>query len=107
MPRQKTGRADDMTLNKIMKLRDEFAVLASNGRFNDAASREWSGLPLEWRVVLLILAGLGDVKPSPSLMALAGRSWAEMPPPEREAVRAVVRVRVPSVARLRALAARV
>jgi len=92
---------------KLAKLRDEFVRLSSQGRYNDAASREWSLLPFEWRIVLLMLAGVGGVKASPELQALAGRAWSEMPDAEREAVRSVVRNHVPSVARLRALAARV
>lgn len=90
-----------------MQLRDEFVSLASNGRFNDAASREWSTLPEDWRLVLLLLAGIGGVKAPPSLQNLARRAWHEMPPAEREALRLVVRHGAPRLARLRALASRV
>jgi len=102
-----TRRVDGPTRKHLMKLRDEFVALATRGRFNDAASREWAALPLELRLVLLMLAGVGEVQVSPALQALAVRAWNEVPPTEREAVRAVVRRGVPPLARLRALAARV
>ena len=37
-------------LKQLMKLRDEMTQSASNGRFHDAAAREWRGLPVMWRV---------------------------------------------------------
>lgn len=92
-------------IERLMQLRDEFVMLASNGRFIDAAGREWSRLPSTWRMTLLLVAGIGvDVE---HLDVLAGREWREMPEPERAAVRATVRDCKRNVCALYALAARV
>lgn len=99
--------AQGETLARLMELRDEFVVLASHGRFHDAASREWSTLPVELRMVLVLLAGVSGVRmDAHPLQALAVRDWHEMPPAERDAIRAAVRWGAPPLARLRALAAR-
>ena len=90
---------------RLMALRDEFVRLASNGRFIDAAGREWSRVPTEWRMTLLLVAGIGvDVE---HLDVLAGREWREMPDAERQAVRATVRACKRYVGTLHARAARV
>jgi hypothetical protein len=99
--------APSATRARLMKLRDEFVALSSQGRYTDAASREWSELPMEWRIVLMMLAGVPGARVDNALRELSQRSWNELPPAEREALRAVVRVGVPRVSRLRALAARV
>jgi len=92
-------------LAKLTKLRDEMTHSASNGRFYDAAAREWRGLPVMWRVALLMIAGIGaDVE---HLYTLADRNWQELPPPEREELRTVVRDAKRHLGQLTALAARV
>ncbi|QNP59459.1 hypothetical protein [Paenacidovorax monticola] len=92
-------------LAQLMKLRDEMTQSASNGRFCDAASREWRRLPVMWRVALLMIAGIGaDVE---HLYTLADRNWQELPPPEREELRMVVRDAKKHLGGLTALAARV
>lgn len=92
-------------LAKLMKLRDEMTHTASNGRFYDAAAQEWRRLPVMWRVALLMLAGIGaDVD---NLYTLADRNWQELPPPEREQLRTVVRDAKRHLGQLTALAARV
>ena len=92
-------------LKQLMKLRDEMTHSASNGRFHDAAAREWRRLPVMWRVALLMIAGIGaDVD---NLYTLADRNWQEMPPPEREELRIVVRDAKRHLGQLTALAARV
>jgi hypothetical protein len=92
-------------LAKLMKLRDEMTHSVSNGRFYDAAAREWRGLPVMWRVALLMIAGIGaDVE---NLYTLADRNWQELPPPEREELRTVVRDAKRHLGQLTALAARV
>jgi hypothetical protein len=92
-------------LAQLMKLRDEMTQSASNGRFYDAASREWRRLPVMWRVALLMIAGIGaDVE---HLYTLADRNWQELPPPEREELRGVVRDAKKHLGGLTALAARV
>ena len=93
-------------VNKLAALRDEFVRIASDGRFVDAASREWRGIPIVWREALLLLAGAG-VDTEESLESLAKRGWQEMPPPEREALRDMVRGAKRHLGRLTALAARV
>ena len=92
-------------LKQLMKLRDEMTQSASNGRFYDAASREWRRLPVMWRVALLMIAGIGaDVE---HLYTLVDRNWQELPPPEREELRSVVRDAKRHLGQLTALAARV
>lgn len=90
---------------RLLELRDEYVMLANNGRFVDAAGREWNLLPTVWRMTLLLVAGIGmDVA---HIDVLAAREWREMPEPEREAVRAAVRQCKKHVGGLQALAARV
>ena len=97
--------AEGDVLDQLMKLRDEALQRASKGRYYDAASREWQRLPVMWRVALLMLAGIGaDVE---HLYTLAERNWQELPPPEREELRAVVRDAKRHLGGLTALAARV
>ena len=92
-------------INKLAALRDEFVRIATDGRFADSASREWRGIPMNWRMALVLMAGLGDEAESPA--SLASREWREMPPPEREALRAMVRSAKRHLGGLTALAARV
>lgn len=91
-------------LSRLMALRDEFVRINSMGRFHDAASREWRKLPHTWRTVLLLVAGAGEGVDD--LAALASREWLELPPPERDSVRGVVRTAKAHLGRLVALAAR-
>ena len=92
-------------VNKLAALRDEFVRIATDGRFVDSASREWRGIPMNWRMAMVLMAGLGDEAESPAI--LASREWREMPPPEREALRAMVRSAKRHLGGLTALAARV
>ena len=97
--------AEGDVLKQLMKLRDEAMQRASKGRYYDAASREWQKLPVMWRVALLMLAGIGaDVE---HLYTLAERNLQELPPPEREELRSVVRDAKRHLSGLTALAARV
>lgn len=90
---------------RLMKLRDEFVRLASAGRFHDAASREWRELPHNWRMALLMVAGIGnDVD---SLSTLASRSWRELPEAERIAMRVVIRTGKRHLGGVTALASKV
>lgn len=90
---------------RLAELRDEYVRMASNGRFHDAASREWRAIPLLWRQVLVMLAGAGS--DTDSLESLAARDWREMPVPERDALRLMVRSAKKHLGQLSALAARV
>lgn len=92
-------------MQKLMGLRDEFVRIATDGRFVDAASREWRSIPMVWRMALVMMAGAGD--DTDSLESLAARDWQEMPPPERESLRSIVRGAKKHLGRLTALAARV
>lgn len=92
-------------LNRQAALRDEFVRIATDGRFVDAASREWRAIPMVWRMALVMMAGAGD--DAQSLETLASRDWREMPPPERESLRGIVRGAKKHLGRLTALAARV
>ena len=92
-------------VNKLAALRDEFVRIATDGQFVDSASREWRGIPMNWRMALVLMAGLGDEAESPA--SLASREWREMPPPEREALRGMVRSAKRHLGGLTALAARV
>lgn len=92
-------------LRRQAELRDEFVRIASDGRFVDAASREWRGIPMVWRMALVMMAGAGD--DSESLESLAARDWREMPPPERDSLRGIVRGAKKHLGRLTALAARI
>lgn len=91
-------------LRQLAKLRDELVKTSSKGRFVDAASREWRELPINWRMALLLIAGVGQ---ETDLSSLASRNWQELPPTEREEVQAVVRAAKRHFVRLVALAARV
>lgn len=92
-------------MDRLMQLRDEFVSLATRGRFHDAASREWSRLPSNWRMGLLLIAGVG--LDADNLSDLAERDWLEMPPPERAELRSVVRSAKKHLGALVALAAKV
>lgn len=99
------GPPSDDVRTRLLRLRDELVASSSNGRYNDAASREWRELPSNWRMALLLIAGIGDGVED--LGTLASRSWQEMPPPEQEKLRGVVRDAKKHLVRLVALAARV
>ena len=82
-------------------LRDEFAKLATGGRMSDSESIEWAKLDLGHRMAMMLLAGVdGD------LGELAQRAWRELPPTEREAIKAEVRAAKAAFSRLMALSGR-
>lgn len=92
-------------LKRLMALRDEFVGRSSHGRYCDKASAEWWGMPLNWRMLLLMVAGIGQ--DTDNLRTLAMRGWKEMPPPERDQLRVTVREAKRYIGRLVALAAKV
>lgn len=98
-----TGR--DTALLRLAELSNEFTAIVSEGRFMDSASREWKALPMHWRTMLLLQAGVG--MDSDDLDRLAARNWREFPPPERQAIRDQVRNARQHFPKLVALAARV
>lgn len=96
--------ASGEALERLMALRDDLARASVQGRFADAASREWRLLPRAWREDLLTLAGLGaDMD---ALQSMAGRDWYEIPPPSRVRISGVVRSAKTYLPKLVALAAR-
>ena len=71
---------------RLSQLRDEAARDLSGGRYVCARSQEWAALPVDLRMAVMMLAGVdGDLR------GLSGRGWREFSPPEREAVRGVLR----------------
>lgn len=92
-------------VGRLMKLRDEFVQIATEGRFESAAAMEWRELPRAWRMLLLMFAGVGV--DTHDLDTLAARAWQELPKPEQQALRWAVRDARKHVAPLTALAARV
>lgn len=101
---ERRGPAPADVQARLLALRDEFVQIASGGRFTDAASREWRELPHNWRMALMLIAGVGQ---EDDLGTLASRNWQELPPTEREQVQGVVRSAKKYLSRLVALAARV
>ncbi|GEM_PF-1316894 len=92
-------------LKKLMALRDDFVQISSGGRFVDSASREWRELPHNWRMALLMLAGVGlEVD---DMSTLASRNWQEFPEPERIALKSTIRLGKHHLCRVTALAAKV
>ena len=88
---------------KFDGLKDFFIHKASNGMYAGAQDAEWARIPLAWRITLLMLGGIGDME---TVDYLAGRSWQEMPPKEREAVKFAAREGKRILGNLRALTLR-
>ena len=84
--------------------RDAMVAKASRGMYAGADHAEWSLLPVAWRQVLLLVGGVGDMETD--LAVLAGRSWQEIPPPEREAIKHAIRDAKRVLGRLHALTLR-
>ncbi|MFG5777695.1 hypothetical protein ACFIQF_11535 [Comamonas sp. J-3] len=104
-PRQKT-----VPMNLPMELREKwrehqafFARKGSRGLYAGTQDAEWAGIPLAWRIMLMTLGGIGDVE---LIDYLAGRSWQELPPAEREAVQFAIREGKRVFSRLSALSMR-
>lgn len=77
------------SLAQLMALRDELVRSTSAGRFHDAASREWRKLPTNWRMALLLMAGVGDDMADMEL--LAERRFSEFSEEERQNLRWMAR----------------
>lgn len=84
-------------------LKDFFIHKASNGLYAGAQDAEWARVPLNWRITLMMLGGIGEMD---SIDYLAGRSWQELPPREREAVKFAAREGKRILGGLRALTLR-
>ncbi|KQR50133.1 hypothetical protein [Acidovorax sp. Leaf160] len=97
--------AKGKVLADLMRVRDEYAEIATRGRFKDAASREWGAIPLNWRMNLLLVAGIGV--DADDLEALARRRWDLFSPHERNQLRMEIRTGKRALAHVVALAARV
>lgn len=68
--------------------RNFFAAKASRGMYTGADHAEWASIPVPWRVIMMMAGGMGDID---TIDYLAGRSWQEIPPKEREAVKFTIR----------------
>ena len=88
---------------RFMKNRDFFVEKASRGMYAGADHAEWASIPVSWRVILMMAGGMGDMQ---SIDYLAGRSWQEIPPAEREAVKFTIREAKSLFGRLHALTLR-
>ncbi|MEG0923187.1 MAG: hypothetical protein RSD57_07700 [Comamonas sp.] len=78
-----------------------FANKAGNTAHSGAVDAEWSRLPLHWRIVMLMMGGVGDLDTDMHL--LAARSWQLIPPKEREGIRAALREAFAMLGRTQAL----
>lgn len=102
---KKNGKSREDQLSRLFDLRNEYVEVVSGGRYMDAASAEWKRLPLDWRVLLVMKAGMGS--DHQSLESLAQRNWLEIPPPERDELRLQVRIAKTCFMKMFALIARV
>ena len=102
---KKDVKSRSASLKRLFDLRNEYVEVVSGGRYMDAASAEWKRIPLEWRVLLVMKAGMGS--DHQSLESLAQRNWLEIPPPERDELRLQVRVAKTCFMKMFALIARV
>jgi hypothetical protein len=86
---------------RLRTLQDEACHRASSGRLSTAESREWTAMPVHFRMAMILLAGLdGEIED------LAQRDWREMPPPERDAIRRQIRALRAALSQVPALAMR-
>ncbi len=76
-------------LPKWSEQRDFFAQKASSTAHSGAIDAEWARMPMAWRIVLLMMGGVGDL--NTDLDRLAARSWQIIPPPERDGIRSATR----------------
>lgn len=70
----------------LVALRNEAAARSAGNAGGCAASIEWARLSLEFRMAVLLLAGIdGDLE------SLACRAWQEFPDTEKQAVKVQLR----------------
>lgn len=78
------GRAANMP--ELVALRNEAAARSVGSAGGCAASIEWARLSIEFRMAVLLLAGIdGDLE------TLARRAWLEFPTTEKQAVKVQLR----------------
>lgn len=82
----------------LRRLKDDAVHRSSNGRWSDAEAREWSTLHISIRMSVLLLAGIEG-----ELEELGRREWRELPPPERNAIKAQIRYMADEMAKLHSL----
>ncbi len=70
-------------------LRGDMVPTTSQGRFHDAASREWRKLPTNWRMALLLMAGVGG--DMADMETLAERRFSEFSAEELQNLRWMAR----------------
>ena len=74
---------------KLAEQREFFANKSSSRIHSGAVDAEWSRMPVHWRIVMLMMGGVGDV--DSDMHHLASRSWQIIPPAERDGIRAALR----------------
>lgn len=92
------GLSPDECRARLRVLKDDAVRRASNGRWSDAEAREWSTLHISIRMSVLLLAGIEG-----ELEELGRREWRELPPPERNAIKAQIRYMADEMAKLHSL----
>lgn len=100
------------TLKSLRSMRDNILEESSGGLFKDVESREWKELPIEWRMLFLLLGGVGKEDDVDALLAarlkpLATRNWREIPVPERQAIKSIIRTGRDRVLKLSMLASHI
>lgn len=86
---------------RFAEQRAYFANKAGSTIHSGAVDAEWTRLPLPWRIVMLMMGGVGDLDTDMHL--LAARSWQLIPPAEREGIRAALREACAVLGRTQAL----
>lgn len=94
----------DECLARLSVLRDEFVESHSRGRFHNAAALEWKAMPVRWRLMLMMAAGVGDA--GGDVARMARRTWDEFSDDEQAELRGWVREGKRSLSAMSALAAR-
>ena len=86
---------------QFAELRDYFANKAGNTAHSGVMDAEWARMPLPWRIVMLMMGGVGDL--DTDMHQLAARSWQLSPPKERDGIRSALREAFAVLGRTQAL----
>jgi hypothetical protein len=83
---RKRSPVHEAELKRLYKLRDEAMLRAALSRRTCPLSHEWATLTLEFRMVVLLMAGIDG-----EIQAVARKDWREFPLVEQESCRSVMR----------------
>ncbi|MGF6211973.1 hypothetical protein ABIE32_001839 [Comamonas sp. 4034] len=86
---------------RFAELREHFANKAGNTTHSGVMDAEWARMPLPWRIVMLMMGGIGDL--DADMHQLAARSWQLIPPKERDGIRSALREAYMILSRVQAL----